>query len=285
MNLLNYIKLTRLNQPTGIWLLFLPCLFGIFLALKKLPDFNAIEITRVSILFGIGAIIMRSAGCIINDLLDQNFDAKVERTKNRPLASGKISRRNAVIFLNILLLFGLVILLQFNLPTIFGGFVALTLVIIYPLMKRVTHFPQVFLGLTFNFGVLMASLALLGTIGFDSLILYFACVVWTVIYDTIYAYQDIEDDLQIGVKSTAIRFKHSPKKILSGLNLILFLSLILLGWVEHFKAEFFLAALVVDLFLNQKIRSCDFSNSQSCLKAFKANIWAGFLILIAIILG
>lgn len=285
MPLSNYIKLTRLNQPTGILLLFLPCLFGIFLTLKKSPHFDILEIVGIVILFLIGSIVMRSAGCIINDLLDQKFDEKVTRTKHRPLVAKKVSRWEALILLSILLLLGLFILLQFNRPTICSGFAALFFVATYPLMKRCTHYPQVFLGLTFNFGILMTSLAMLKNINLAAIILYFSCIIWTVIYDTIYAYQDISDDLRIGVKSTAIKFQKNPKKILTALNFLLFTALSFLGWKENFDSGFFLAILVADLFLNQKIKSCDFANSQNCLQIFKANIWVGFLILLAIILG
>lgn len=228
---------------------------------------------------------MRSAGCVINDLLDQKFDEKVARTKNRPLASKAVSRREALILLASLLLLGLIILLQFNLKTILSGFAALLLVTTYPLMKRVTYYPQLFLGLTFNFGIIMSSLALLNRIDFGTLILYCAAILWTVIYDTIYAYQDIADDLQIGVKSTAIKFQQNPKKILISLSLIMFLALILLGWKGNFKSGFFLIILVTALLLNNKIKNCDFKNSQNCLKVFKGNIWIGVLILSAIILG
>jgi 4-hydroxybenzoate polyprenyltransferase len=285
MPLTNYIKLTRLNQPVGILLLFLPCLFGVFLSLKNLPNFFFLESLGIIGLFLAGSIIMRSAGCIINDLTDQKFDEKVERTKSRPLAAKKISRRSAFILLGFLLFFGLLILVQFNAATILSGFVAMALVITYPFMKRITHYPQIFLGLTFNFGVLMASLALLESINFNTIILYVACIIWTIIYDTIYAYQDIEDDLKIGVKSTAIKFQNNPKRALTFLNFLLFLALVFLGWKANFESGFFLAILVADLLLNHKIKNCDFSDSQKCLKVFKANIWVGALILTAIILG
>lgn len=285
MSIKNYIKLTRLNQPVGILLLFLPCLFGISLSLKSLPDFYFLESLKIIGLFFLGSIIMRSAGCVINDLTDQKFDEEVARTRSRPLAAKNISRRAAFILLGFLLFFGLLILLQFNAATILSGFVAMILVITYPLMKRVTYYPQVFLGLTFNFGVLMTSLALLGRISLSATILYFACIIWTVIYDTIYAYQDIEDDLKIGVKSTAIKFQNNPKKVLTFLNFLLFLTLIFLGSKAKFESGFFLAILVADLLLNHKIKNCDFSDSQQCLKVFKANVWVGILILTAIILG
>ncbi len=285
MLLSNYLKLTRLNQPIGILLLFLPCLFGVFLSLKKLPNFDLIEVVKICLLFFAGSVVMRSAGCVVNDIFDRKFDAKVERTKSRPLAAKTISLQNALILLAFLLFFGLIILLQFNKLTVLSGLFALLLVATYPLMKRFTYYPQIFLGLTFNFGILMASLALTETIGIGAWILYFSCVIWTVIYDTIYAYQDIEDDLQIGVKSTAIRFKKNPQKILKILNFALFTSLTFLGWKENFESGFFLAILVSDLFLNRNIQTCNFSDSQNCLKVFKANFWVGLLILTAIILG
>lgn len=285
MSFSNYAKLARINQPTGIWLLFLPCLFGIFLATKQLANPDSLEILKIIFLFFIGSIIMRSAGCVINDLCDQKFDEKIARTKNRPLASKKISRSNALIFLAILLFLGFLILLQFNQQTVFSGFFALALVLTYPLMKRITYYPQVFLGLTFNFGVLMSSLAILGDFEAGTLILYFTCIIWTVIYDTIYAYQDIEDDLQVGVKSTAIKFRSNPKIILILLSLTMFLSLLYLGFQNQFSPGFFLIILFAALFLNHKIKNCDFKNPQTCLAAFKSNIWVGTLILIAIIFG
>ncbi len=283
--MLNYLKLARLHHPTGIWLLFLPCLFGIFLALKKLPEPHFLEIIRIIFLFLMGSILMRSAGCIINDLTDLKFDQKVERTKSRPLASGAISIKNARIFLAILLIGGFLILLQFNFKTILSGFIALLLVITYPLMKRLTYYPQVFLGLTFNFGILMASLALLDRITIEALILYIASIIWTVIYDTIYAYQDIEDDLKIGVKSTAIRFRSNPQKILIALSLAMFLTLIFLGYYAKFQSFFFFTLLLISLFLDNKIKNCDFKNGHDCLKTFKANVVVGILILTAIIFG
>jgi len=285
MQLSPYIKLTRINQPTGIWLLFLPCLFGIFLAIKKLPIFEMAEIVKIISLFLVGSIIMRSAGCIINDLLDQKFDEKVARTKIRPLAAKIISRRQAFILLALLLFLGLIILLQFNLKTILSGFFALLLVATYPLMKRITYYPQIFLGLTFNFGILMSSLAILGRIDVATIALYFSAIIWTVIYDTIYAFQDIDDDLKIGVKSTAIKFSHHPKKILLLLSLIMFLSLILLGWYENLRPGFFLITLIAAMILNNKIKNCDFSNSENCLAVFKANIWIGILIAIGVLIG
>jgi 4-hydroxybenzoate polyprenyltransferase len=285
MNLSNYIKLIRLNQLTGFWLLFLPCLFGIFLAMKKLPYFAFKEASSMIFLFFIGSIVMRSAGCIINDLFDQKFDEKITRTKNRPLAAKKISRLEAMITLILLLAIGLIVLLQFNKEAVLGGFFTMILVVAYPTMKRITYYPQVFLGITFNFGILISSLVIFKKITFDSLILYLACLIWTVIYDTIYAYQDIESDLKIGVKSTAIKFGHNPKKILTLLSLVMLSLLIFLGLEMKLKIEFFLIMILFFIVLIRNIQNCNFKNPEKCLTAFKANVLIGFLILAAIIAG
>lgn len=280
----NYINLTRINKPIGIGLLFLPCLFGIFLAEKKAHlDFG--KVFWMICLFAIGSIIMRSAGCIINDILDQNFDKKVERTKNRPLATGTINQCKALILLAFLLFGGFLILLEFNSTTVISGFFALALAAAYPLMKRITYYPQIFLGLAFNFGILMSSLAILGHITIASIILYFAAIIWTLIYDTIYAYQDIEDDLRIGVKSSAIKFRNNPRNILLTLTLTMFITLFFLGFFESFNWHFFLISAVAFIFLAQKILNCDFTNASNCLKVFRENFWIGTLISIAIFLG
>lgn len=285
MRFFSYLKLARLHQPIGIWLLFLPCLFGAFLSLKKIPNPDLIEILRIVFLFFIGSILMRSAGCVVNDIFDHKFDKKVARTKSRPISSGEISRSSALIFLGILLICGFLVLIQFNFLTVLSGFFALALLTAYPLTKRITYFPQIFLGLTFNFGILMSSLAILGNITWESLALYFCSMIWTLIYDTIYAFQDIEDDLKIGVKSAAIKFKNNPKTILIALSFLMFFGLALLGWYCEFRSGFFFAILASSLYLDHKIKNCNFKNQKNCLAVFKANAWIGVLILIAIILG
>ena len=250
-----------------------------------MPDISTFAITKIIFLFFVGSVVMRSAGCVINDLFDKKFDEKILRTKNRPLASGKVSRKEALILLGLLLILGFAILLQFNLKTILSGFFALALIVTYPLTKRVTHYPQIFLGLTFNFGILMSGLVFLEKITLDFIMLYIAGIIWTVIYDTIYAYQDIEDDLKIGVKSTAIKFKSNPKKILIFLSLAMFLDLVFLGFLKQFSATFFLIILFAAFFLSEKIKKCDLQNSENCLAVFKSNLWVGILILTAIISG
>ena len=280
----NYISLTRINRPVGIGLLFLPCLFGIFLAIKRI-EIGFLAATEIILLFLIGSIVMRSAGCIINDMFDKKFDAQVERTKSRPLASGAVSEREAMFLLIFLLLIGFFILLHFNWKTILSGFFALALVAAYPLMKRITHYPQLFLGLTFNFGILMSGFAILDYIDSHFLLLYFAAISWTLIYDTIYAYQDIEDDLKIGVKSTAIKFGNNPQNTLFFLALAMFSCLFYLGSLESLKFGFFLSNLIAFFLLIQKIMVCDFKNPKKCLYLFKYNIVIGLFVLIGIILG
>lgn len=226
---------------------------------------------------------MRSAGCIINDLFDQKFDALVERTKTRPLAAKEVSNKEALVLLAILLFIGLAILLSFNLKTILSGFVALVLVVTYPLMKRITYYPQIFLGLTFNFGILMSSLAMIKTINFCTILLYASAILWTVIYDTIYAFQDIEDDLRFGVKSTAIKFQNDPRKILNYLSLTMLLTLILLGFVAELNFGYFFVILLCCSALINQIQKCDFSTN--ALALFKNNVWIGAGIAFAILIG
>lgn len=285
MKFYSYAKLTRINKPVGIWLLFLPCLFGVALALKNVPQIDFFNLLYFLFLFAIGSIFMRSAGCIINDLFDVKFDKLVKRTKERVIANDEISKKEALFVLLLLLLISLVILLQFNLKTILSGFLILILVILYPLMKRISYYPQFFLGITFNFGIIMANFAFLNHINLEVIILYLSAITWTVIYDTIYGFQDIEDDLKIGVKSFSIKIQNNPQKFLFYLTFAMFIMLVFFGFLAELGAEFFIIILIADIYLNNIIKKCDFNNPLACLKTFKANIWIGFLILLAIILG
>ncbi len=280
-----YLQLARLHQRTGIYLLFLPCLCGILLAMKLMPQVHLHEILRVSYLFFVGAVLMRCAGCVVNDLIDVNFDRQVSRTKNRPLAAGLISKKSALIFLVILLSLALVILLQFNKNSVFAGFFILNFVLFYPLMKRVTFFPQIFLGITFNFGIVMASLSLLNYITNAHLILYSAFIILTLVYDTIYAFQDIDDDLKIGVKSSAIAFSRHPKFILNFLNILTLILLIYLGFKEQFDLGFFAIIFGGFLIAFIQIIFADFRNAQNCLNLFKQAVYFELLIAIAILVG
>jgi len=280
-----YIEIMRVNRPSGIFLLALPSLFGIFLAAKNNDNFGFFGLIKMVALFVVGAVLMRSAGCIVNDILDRKFDAQVARTKLRPLASGALELREALALLVILLFGGLVILLQFNFYTIVAGFVALGLVVLYPLMKRLTFYPQIFLGITFNYGILMADLAINEKLFVSTMALFAACVIWTLIYDTIYAFQDIEDDIKIGVKSSAIKFSARPQAALFVLTLAMFVLVSLVGILQSLGGKFyFLVALAFfyELFL---VLRCNYSSPALCLKAFKANVSVGILILLAIISG
>ena len=282
-----FLELIRIKQSIGSALLILPCFFAIALIYKTNPDIAISKIIFTTILFIVGAFLTSSAGCIINDLLDKNFDKKVERTKNRPLASQKISSKMALFFLSILLFLSLLILVQFNYQTIVGGFIALALIITYPLMKRITYFPQVFLGITFNFGIIMAGLALNSSIDFGLIILYLACISWTFLYDSIYGFQDIEDDLRIGIKSSAIIFSKNnfdnPKKSLYKISIITTLFFIMLGVYEELSFSYFLIIIFSGIIILYKILKCDLKKPVKCLKFFKENLWFGLLFLTAIL--
>lgn len=210
-----YLYLLRLDRPVGVWLLLHPCLWSIALATGGINNFTLGTCITIS-LFVLGAIIMRGAGCVINDLWDRDLDKMVERTKNRPLASGVISVKQGLAFLATLLLIGFIILLQFNYTTILLGCLSLPFIIAYPLMKRITWWPQTFLGLTFNFGALMGWAAVTGAIEAPAILLYIGGIFWTIAYDTVYAHQDKEDDAMAGIKSTARLFKENSKKWVSG---------------------------------------------------------------------
>lgn len=276
-----YLALIRFYQPIGFFLLFLSSLFGIIFALRSQHfDF---EILKIAILFFIGSFIMRSAGCIINDIADRDFDKKVARTKNRPITSGQISVKEAIIFLGFLLLIGLIILLQFNKLTILLGFFALFFVILYPFCKRFTYFPQFILGITFNFSVLMSYSAITNQINLSIILLYLVAVIWTIIYDTIYAFADIADDVKIGIKSTAIKFSKNPKLILIILGVVKILLLTIIAIINKFHYVNFIIIFCYLLFFSQQIKLLDISDKNNCIKYFKANIYNGlFMILIFI---
>lgn len=270
-----YAYLARLDRPIGVWLLLLPGLWGITLAGNGL---NA-QSYRLFVLFFVGAVVMRAAGCVINDMWDRKLDRKVERTRHRPLASGLLSLRQAFIFLIILLVVGLLILLQMNAFTILLGFAVMPLIILYPLMKRFTWWPQAFLGLTFNFSVLMGWSAVAEDISLPAFILYASAIFWTLGYDTIYAFQDIEDDILAGVKSTARRFGAHAKKWVSGFYALVTFGLFIA--FNMYESSMFSYVLIfgVALHLMWQLRIWKMDSPQSALHVFKANQWTGILIL------
>jgi len=276
------IELTRLNKPIGFMLLFWPCLWG--LTLGYFFNNETIIYLKYIALFFLGSILMRSAGCIFNDIVDRDFDKKVERTKNRPIASGKISVFESFIYVAILCLTSLLILLQFNKLTIILGMSSMIFAFAYPFMKRITYWPQLFLGLTFNWGIIMGWAALTNNISIEPLLLYISAIFWTLGYDTIYGLQDIHDDEIIGIKSTSIKFKNNPKVfVVSCYCLCVLFILIMFFTMELNKYILFLSIpFAVSLFYQLKI--FDIRNKISCLNAFKFNNFSGFLNFLFILL-
>jgi 4-hydroxybenzoate polyprenyl transferase len=285
MNQLNlFIELTRLKKPIGFMLLFWPCIWGLTLVY----DFNSSLSNYIffSLLFFAGSILMRSAGCIVNDIVDKNFDKKVERTKNRPIASGKVSVKLASIYSIVLCGLAFLVLINFNKYTIYMALLSMPLAFTYPLMKRITYWPQLFLGITFNYGLLLAWISVSNEISLVPLIFYMGAIFWTLGYDTIYGFQDIKDDEIIGVKSTSIKFKNDPKKFLLFCYSIFVFSLIFLGFLMNFKLYYFifLTLPATQLFVFQ-IKNLKLSNSLDCLNKFKSNNLLGLLVLISIFIG
>jgi len=273
----------RLERPIGWWLLLLPCWWGMGLA--QLSGGGGLPNLWHGLLFMIGAIAMRGAGCVVNDLSDQDFDAKVERTKNRPLPSGRVSRKQAFVFLAVLLLIGLAVVVQFNQLTIITSMASLAIVAIYPFMKRITYVPQLVLGLAFNWGALVGFTAEANAFTPATLALYLAGISWTMAYDTIYAHQDKEDDVLIGVKSTALLFgKATPYWLILffGLSLILISTALILAKAPLIAHIGVIAAALHALW---QVRVFDDTNSTRCLQLFRANRNFGLLIVIGMIAG
>jgi 4-hydroxybenzoate polyprenyltransferase len=275
-----YAVLARLDRPAGWWLLFLPGVWGIVLAGSPWPS------PRLLLLFLVGAVVMRAAGCVINDLWDSDIDRKVERTRGRPIASGAVSPFQALVFLALLLSVGLAILLQLNWAAVALGAVSLVPVVLYPLMKRITWWPQFFLGLTFNWGAPLGFLAASGELHLAALLLYLAGIFWTLGYDTIYALQDILDDEMIGVKSTARLFgAEHARAWVGGFYAAMLALLAAAGWVFGLSVLFFLALLVPAAHFAWQVFSLDPHDARDCAKKFRSNREAGLLVAGAILLG
>ncbi|MDC1002991.1 4-hydroxybenzoate octaprenyltransferase [Candidatus Pelagibacter sp.] len=285
MNQINvFIELTRLKRPIGFMLLFWPCLWGLTLVY----DFNSnlFNYFFYSALFLSGSILMRSAGCIVNDIADKNFDQKVERTKNRPIASGKVSVKLASTYALILCGIAFLVLINFNKLTILMALISMPLAFTYPLMKRITYWPQLFLGITFNYGLVLAWISISGEISIIPIIFYLGAIFWTLGYDTIYGFQDIKDDEIIGVKSTSIKFKNDPKKFLFISYCMFIISLFLIGILMNFKIYYFLFMIVPILhLLVYQISRLNINLSLDCLIKFKSNNILGLIIFTNILVG
>ena len=285
MNQLNlFFELTRLKRPIGYMLLFWPCAWGLTIAY----DFSlSLKIYFFYLLmFFLGSILMRSAGCIVNDVLDRKFDEKVFRTKNRPIASGKISVKLGLFYASLLCLLAFLILINFNLFTIIIALASMPLAFTYPLMKRFTYWPQLFLGITFNYGLILGWTSINAEINLIPLIFYFGAIFWTLAYDTIYGFQDIKDDEIIGLKSTSIKFKSNPIILLYLCYIIFLSSLILIGLLNEFSKLYFLSLIVIvyHMYFIQ-LNKFNSNEPEICLKIFQSNNLLGGIILISLLVG
>lgn len=272
-----YMRLARLHRPIPIWLLLFPCWWGVALASPAVPS------PLLLLLFLCGALIMRSAGCVYNDMIDQDLDAQVRRTASRPLASGELSSKEALIFFLFLLSCGSLILFSLPSAVILTGFVALGLVLLYPWMKRITYWPQLFFGLTFNIGVLMGWLSLCPTLSLTPFLFFGGAILWGIGYDTIYAFQDREDDLLAGIRSSALAISSAPKFFLCliyGSAIILWSMggvIAQLSWVYWFFLSVITTQFLWQIFsLNENI-------PHNCLKRFESNTQIGVFLFLGIV--
>ncbi len=275
-----YALLARIDRPIGAWLLFLPGLWGILLGRPGVG-----EATRLVVLFGIGAVVMRSAGCVVNDLWDRDIDRKVARTAARPLASGTLRPRQAFVFLAALLLTGLAILLQLNVLSWWLGTASLVLVGVYPMAKRITWWPQLMMGFTFGFGAPLGYTAAAGRIDAAMVALYGAAILWDLGFDTIYAHQDREDDALVGIGSTALLFAEQTAPFLAACYAGAVALLALAGWLAGLAVWFYLALLLPTALLLRQVLLLDIDDPALCLRLFRANREVGLAVGAAILLG
>ena len=284
LNIKLFIELTRLSKPIGFMLLFWPCIWGLTLSYNFGLSLDIFIF--YGFLFFAGSVLMRSAGCIVNDISDKNIDKLVERTKKRPIASGKISIRLGIFYATVLCAIAFLILINFNKFTILMALISMPLAFTYPLMKRFTYWPQLFLGVTFNYGLVLAWISINNDISIIPIIFYLGAIFWTLGYDTIYGYQDIKDDEIIGVKSTSIKFKNNPKKFILACYLIFIASLILIGLLMKFNFIYFLF-LVIPIFhlIFFQVYKLNTKDPVSCLAKFKTNNFLGLLIFVNLLIG
>ena len=279
-----FFELTRLKRPIGYMLLFWPCAWGLTLAYDFSNNLNNYFFYLT--LFFLGSVLMRSAGCIVNDISDKKFDKKVKRTKNRPIASNKISVKLAIFYTILLCSLAFLVLINFNNLTIILALCSMPLAFTYPLMKRFTYWPQLFLGITFNYGLVLGWIAIQGEINAVAIIFYLGAIFWTLGYDTIYGFQDIKDDEIIGVKSTSIKFKKKPKKFVSSCYAFLIFSILIVGYMMNYNYFFYASLLITitHLFFYQ-IKFFNSKDPFMCLKVFKSNNLVGLFIFCNILIG
>ena len=279
-----FIELTRLRKPIGFMLLFWPCSWGLTLAYDFSRDID--QYFFYLTLFFLGSVLMRSAGCIVNDISDKKFDKKVLRTKKRPIASGEITVKLGIIYTIVLCLLALLVLINFNTLTIIVALGSMPLAFTYPLMKRYTYWPQLFLGITFNYGLVLGWVCIKNQLDITPIILYVGAIFWTLGFDTIYGFQDIKDDEIIGIKSTSIKFKKKPKLFLFLCYLIFISSLITVGFFMNFSYLFYFFSLIIATqLIFFQIYKLDFKNPKNCLQIFKSNNFLGLLVFLNILIG
>ena len=279
-----FIDLTRLKKPIGFMLLFWPCAWGLTLAYDFSSNLN--KYFLYLILFFFGSVLMRSAGCIVNDILDREFDAKVFRTKNRPIASGDVSIKLGIFYALTLCLLALLVLLNFNLFTIVLALGSMPLAFTYPLMKRYTYWPQLFLGITFNYGLILGWTAVKGDLEIVPIMFYLGAIFWTLGYDTIYGFQDIQDDEIIGLKSTAIKFKGNAKKFLLICYSLLIILFTMGGYYMNLNSSYYILGIIplIHLFFYQ-MKNFNHADPSSCLSVFKSNNIFGLIVLLNILIA
>ena len=279
-----FIDLIRLKKPIGFMLLFWPCAWGLTIAYDFSNSFK--NYFFYLLLFFLGAVLMRSAGCIVNDILDKEFDKKVERTKNRPITSNKISIKLGVFYSVTLCFLALLVLLNFNKITIILALGSMPLAFTYPLMKRFTYWPQLFLGITFNYGLILGWTAINGEINLLPILFYFGAIFWTLGYDTIYGYQDLIDDEIIGLKSTSIKFKNNPIKFLIMCYTVFLFTILMIGLLMDLNKIFYLIYLIIFLQMSYfQIKKLNIENKLICLKIFKSNNFLGLLVFLGLVAG
>jgi len=275
-----FINLTRINKPIGFMLLFWPCSWGLSYAYSFNQNLNTF--IYYLILFFLGSVLMRSAGCIVNDIVDKDLDRRVKRTRQRPIAAGKISVKKSFLYVIFLCALAFLILIQFNLLTIILGLGSMVLAFSYPFMKRITFWPQLFLGLTFNWGIIMAWTAINNNISYEIIVIYVSAIFWTLGYDTIYGAQDMVDDEVIGIKSTAIKFKKQIKLFVSICYIITSI-LIFFVFIEKLSVNFFSLFLIMFyMSLIYQLKIFKKENDSSCLRAFRINNLSGFFLFVSI---
>ncbi len=285
MNHINlFIELTRLKKPIGYMLLFWPCAWGLTIAYDFSKNLDTYFFYLI--LFFIGAVLMRSAGCIVNDILDRKYDKEVFRTKDRPIASGKISVKLGILYAAILCFIALLVLINFNKFTIIIALASMPLAFTYPLMKRFTYWPQFFLGITFNYGLILGWTSTGQSLSLIPIIFYFGAIFWTLGYDTIYGYQDIKDDEIIGLKSTSIKFKKNPYKFLYLCYTFFLSSIFLVGYLMKLNEIYFILLFLVAIqMIFFQLKKLDINLPENCLRVFKSNNFLGIIVYFAFLSG